>query len=233
MVACQHHVRGVLRPELKQQLLASPLIADTWSLTEDSDDPDGQTLLFGYPAVSARGAYLRPVVKVELGARSDVEPTATPLITPYVAEALPTICANGSFTVRTVAPTRTFWEKVALLHEETYRETAVAPKARLARHYYDIWALIQAGTGDQALADLDLFARVAAHRAVFFRKRQEAQDSLRPGQLRVVPAADRRKAWAEDYEAMRESMFFAEPPSFDEILTVVADFERQVNDANK
>ena len=70
----------------------------------------------------------------------------------------------------------------------------VLPKARLARHYYDVWALIRAGVADRAMADPTLFARVAAHRMVFFRKSQEAQASLQPGRLRMVPSDERRAA---------------------------------------
>lgn len=83
--------------------------------------------------------------------------------------------------------------------------------------------------GDRARADEGLFERVAAHRAVFFRKSKEVQASLRRGSLRLVPSTDRRSAWKRDYDVMREAMFFDEPPTFDEILTVVAAFEREFN----
>ena len=132
--------------------------------------------------------------------------------------------------MRAVAPERTFWEKVALLHEEAHRSGGAAPKARLARHYYDVWALIQADVADRALADPDLFARVAAHRVVFFRKSQGAQASLQPGRLSILPSSERRSAWKQDYQAMRESMFFGEAPTFDDILAAVAEFERRFND---
>ena len=114
-----------------------------------------------------------------------------------------------------------------LLHEETYRTDG--PKARLARHYYDLWCLIQAGIGEKALSDTGLFSRVVAHRIVFFRKRKEAQESLRPGSLRLLPLENLRNAWRQDYEAMREAMFFGDTPEFAEILRVIGDFERRFN----
>jgi hypothetical protein len=131
--------------------------------------------------------------------------------------------------VRAVAPERTFWEKAALLHEEAYREGLAVPKARLARHYYDLWRLITQGVAERAALDTDLFDRVAAHRAVFFRRSRDAQQSFKPGSLRLVPAGDRRAQWQRDYEAMRESMFFGEAPEFDEILAVVRGFEDRFN----
>ncbi|MCG6881539.1 MAG: nucleotidyl transferase AbiEii/AbiGii toxin family protein [Deltaproteobacteria bacterium] len=48
----------------------------SWRLHPDPDDPDGQTLLLAYPTAFAdRTSYLEQVVKIELGARSDTEPT--------------------------------------------------------------------------------------------------------------------------------------------------------------
>jgi len=131
--------------------------------------------------------------------------------------------------VHAVAPERTFWEKAALLHEETYREGSATPKARLARHYYDLWCLITRGVAERAARDAELFERVAAHRAVFFRRSREAQASFRPGSIRLVPADDRRARWQRDYDAMRESMFFGEAPEFAEILAVVSRFEEGFN----
>lgn len=227
--ACQAHIRGVLLPALTAQLGKRLPPTVTWELTVDSADPDGQTLLFNYAAAFDAGPYLRPVVKIELGARSDTEPSSYPEIRPYLAEAYPEKFMHAAFAPHTLSPERTFWEKAMLLHEETYRTGSDGPKPRLARHYYDLWCLIKAGVADQARANANLFEQVAAHRAVFFRKRKEAHDSLRPGALRLLPLAGLQAAWKQDYQAMRDAMFFAEPPSFDEILRVVGEFQEKFN----
>jgi predicted nucleotidyltransferase component of viral defense system len=229
MGACRRYVHDVLRPAMEQELRQLFSSRDVWRLEADADDPDGQTLLFHYPPALREKAYVRPVVKIELGARSDTEPSATPAIAPYLADVFPDEVVNARFPVRAVAPERTFWEKIALLHEETYREGAAAPKARLARHYYDLWRLITRGVADRALVDNGLFERVAAHRAAYFRRSREAQESFRQGSLRFVPDAARRVHWKRDYEAMRESMFFGDAPDFEEILAVAATFEERFN----
>ena len=48
--------------------------------------PDGQCLLFHYPSVFPAGSagYVRPVVKIELGARSDDWPHEEKQIQPYL-----------------------------------------------------------------------------------------------------------------------------------------------------
>ena len=228
-LACQKHIHEVLLPALAQRISERLPGGTVWKLTDDTADPDGQTLLFEYPSALSPGAYLRPSVKIELGARSDTEPAATPAIQPYLAEALPEVVRPCAFSIHTVTPERTFWEKAMLLHEESYRTEGDGPKVRLARHYYDLWCLIRAGIAERAVVDVDLFARVAAHRAVFFRKQKAAQESLRPGSLRLLPSNDQSKAWKQDYEAMREAMFFGEVPTFEEILRVVGDFAQRFN----
>lgn len=226
--ACQTHVRAKLGPELKTAIEKKMPKNEQWKLADDESDPDGQTLLLKYPSSFPAGAYLRPVVKIELGARSDTEPSELPAIQSYLAEALPGESSIDPFKIRTVAPERTFWEKAMLLHEETYR-TGDGPKGRLARHYYDLWCLILKGVAKKAVADQGLFERVAAHRAVFFRKRKEAQDSLQLGTLRLLPAKEHRVAWEMDYESMRESMFFGETPDFSAILETIGRFEMEFN----
>ena len=225
--ACHTHIKDVLQPALRNRLRATIPASMVWELTEENTADGGVSLIFKYPSVFPPGSYLRPVVIIELGARSDTEPSENPVIQPYLAEALPDELDDCTFTVRTVAPERTFWEKAMLLHEETYRTEG--PKARLARHYYDLWCLIRAGVAERAIANLGLFERVAAHRAIFFRKKREAQESLRRGAMRIVPLPDQTALWKKDYEQMREAMFFGDPPSFDEILDVVREFEKEFN----
>ena len=226
--ACRRDIRETLAPALAARI-GRVLSANSWRVEDDPDDADGQTLLFTYPAGVRGGGYVRPVVKIELGARSDTDPSATPQIVPYIAEALPDHLGDSKFEVRTLAPERTFLEKVSLLHEETFRAGGEGPPARLSRHYYDLWCLIRAGIADRALADSGLFARVVAHRKIFFRRSREAQESLRPGSLRLLPSEERRRAWKQDYDAMRDTMFFGEAPEFDQILSVVGEFENRFN----
>jgi hypothetical protein len=102
--------------------------------------PDGQCLLFHYPTVfpASVAAYVRPVVKIELGARSDDWPHEEKSIQPYVIEHFPALDPSPFFSVRVLAAERTFWEKACLLHEETFRPPGKPRKFRMARHYYDL-----------------------------------------------------------------------------------------------
>jgi len=227
--ASQTQIRDSLQPALAAGIVAKLGVDAGWRIQSDPADPDGQTLLFHYPTVFEPQAYIAPRVKIELGARSDTDPNETPQIEPYLAGVFPDVLGPSRFPVRVVAARRTFWEKAMLLHEETYRPGEKKRQERLSRHYYDLSCLIQRGVADQALADNGLFERIAAHRQVFFRYTWMDYATLRPGTLRLLPAADERAAWARDYDAMRETMFFSGAPSFDDILRVVGDFEQRFN----
>ena len=59
----------------------------------------------------------------------------------------------------------------------------------------------------------------------------KVQTSLQPGRLSMLPSSERRPAWKRDYEATRESMFFGDAPTFEDILAVAAEIERRFNDS--
>jgi len=205
-----------------------------WKLEVDPDMDDGQCLLFHYPGVFAptEAGYVRPVVKIELGARSDDWPHQEKPIQPYLAEVFPQLAMGASFPARVLAAERTFWEKALLLHEETFRPADKPRKIRMARHYYDVWCLITRGVAGRAAQDRPLFDRVAAHREVFFRWSWVDYTTLHPGALRFLPPAHHLEAWRKDYQEMRGEMFFGEVPTFDEILRVVGDFEKRFNESS-
>jgi hypothetical protein len=203
-----------------------------WSieLATLDEDPDSQSLLFRYPgALIGAAIYLNPQVKIELGARSDTWPTERPNMKPYLAEAFPEVFAVGTFTGQVVAPERTFWEKAMLLHEETYRPANKPRRARLARHYYDLWCLIRKGVAGRAVENDDLLAGVAEHRSVFFPQSWVDYGTIRRGSLRLFPDEKQIDGWRRDYNAMRGEMFFGEVPDFSEVLRVVREFERAFN----
>ncbi|MPZ47285.1 MAG: nucleotidyl transferase AbiEii/AbiGii toxin family protein [Betaproteobacteria bacterium] len=227
--ASQSRIRDSLQPTLAEAI-STKLGGNTgWRVELDPADPDGQTLLFDYPTVFEPEAYIAPRVKIELGARSDTDPNETVEIEPYLAAALPNVLGPSRFPVRVVAARRTFWEKAMLLHEENHRPPQRKRLQRLSRHYYDLACLIQHAIADQAMAEAGLFDRVLAHRRVFFRYTWMDYDTMKPGTLRLLPPEEERSAWARDYDAMRDTMFFRSAPTFDEILRVVGEFERRFN----
>ncbi len=221
--ACQRFVAESLLPELKQAVDGELVRA----VALDPTDSDQQTILLEYKSVLDEARYLQPVVKAEFGARSDIEPNANVEVRPYMPDYSGMGENSRAFHVRAVAPERTFWEKVSLLHETSFKEKA--PPARQARHYYDLFCLEQKDVAARALARPQLFRDVVEHRRILFRGAAEGQRLLEPGSVRLVPAPYRMKHWHDDYAAMASEMFMGKPPTFDDIMKVVGELERRVN----
>ncbi|HEX9778294.1 MAG TPA: nucleotidyl transferase AbiEii/AbiGii toxin family protein [Geopsychrobacteraceae bacterium] len=229
-VGCQKCVRDGIHPAL-QVAIAADMPADLdWELINDPADPDQQTLLFNYPTAFPEGAtYLRRAVKIEMGARADTDPSETIVVTPYISDAFPDLLTAANVEVSAVMPKRTFWEKAMLLHEETFRPADKRRKEFMARHYYDLYRLIEAGVADEAAADLDLFSSVAGHRVVFFRYTWVDYSTLVPGQLRLLPTEEQMADWRSDYNNMQQEMFYGQPPGFDDVLETVRGFQDRFN----
>ena len=220
-----------ISPALHDSIAADLPAAYTWELAEDPDDPDGQTLSFYYPTAFPEGAsYLRRTVKIEMGARSDTEPTESVNISTYISQAFPDLFSSANIAVRAVMPIRTFWEKAMLLHEETSRPPEKRRfREHMARHYYDLYMLIQAGVADKAAADLELFSRVLSHRKFFFRQNWVDYTTMVLGQLRLIPDEQQMPDWRSDYEKMQPEMFFGQSPEFDVIIETVRGFQERFN----
>lgn len=226
--ACATKLRDEVLPALRKSFTAA-LGTAGWSLDIASDD--NQALQFSYPSAftDAPGlSYVRPVVKLECGARSDRWPVAEQSLVPYVAEALPGLFGDAAFHVPVLDIERTFWEKATILHAEAHRPNDKATPDRFSRHYADLAALAQAPTGAAALTRDDLRSRVVAHKQVFFASAWASYPTAVPGTFRIIPSADRLTVLAADYRAMRD-MFFRPPPAWTEVVETLTQLERRIN----
>jgi hypothetical protein len=228
--ACKRKIADELRPAMIKTIETALGDARGWSLTVDEDDPDRQTLLYAYPSSlpEATGAYIRPAVKIEMGARSDHWPSAQVRIAPYVAERFPAAFETTDFIVKVLAAERTFWEKATLLHAEYHRPPDKEIPLRLSRHYYDTSRLILSGIGEKAIAHSGLLQRAVEHKKVFFPSAWAHYDQAIPGSLRLTPHPMRIRQLEDDYDKMRE-MFFADQPVFAEVLRILEEWETHFN----
>ena len=224
---CAEKLRSDVLPSLRDKF-GTELGARDWSLKVAADD--AQTLLFFYPSVfgDVAGNYVRPVVRIEGGARSDRWPVAEQALLPYFAEAFPEAFPHAAFTVPVLDAERTFWEKATSLHAEAHRAAEKATPERFSRHYADLAALARHVVGQQALLRDDLRARVVEHKQVFFTSAWASYETAKPGSFRLIPSSQRLAFLAKDYQAMHP-MFFRSPSSWTEIVEILAQLEVQIN----
>lgn len=230
---CSRRILDEMQPALRERLTATLPDGSRAKavLRVDEQDADRQTLLFEYPSVfEAPAEYLRPLVKIEMGARSHTEPHADASIRPYLAEYYPGVAPNSTFTIRTVLARRTFWEKFMAMHELRLQPDAKRRKEKSqARHYYDLYRLIEQGVADEAVKDSALFEQVRDHRMQFFRFGWMDYGTLKRGTMNPIPKDEHMADWQKDYAAMRREMFFNDPPDFETVLKTVQAFTTRFN----
>lgn len=224
---CRATVREKLVPELRRGF-ATVLGPSGWSVELDPDDC--QTVLFGYPAtdVTSAMAYVRPAIRLEMGARSDDWPAQDAAISPYAADAFPDLFAVRIARIRALAAERTFWEKATLLHAECHRPPDKPARERLARHYYDLHRLSGQSVAARALARLDLLERVIAHKRFFFAQSWAHYETARPGSFRLLPVAGRLVELRRDYREM-SAMIYGHVPDWQEIVAGLNALEKRIN----
>jgi hypothetical protein len=233
--ACQIYITDRLQrqvaDQLAEDLARAGLPPNLGRVETDSEDPDRQSLLVWYPRITpVDDGYVRPAIKIEAGAKSAIDPNVSVVVRPYVAGDVPGIDLAVP-NVTTVAAERTFWDKVVILHGLWHwydRRAALRGGQRVSRHYYDLYRLLDSDEGRQASRDLALAADCVRHARTFFGSPDLNLEAATPGSFSVRPTSAMAVVLERDYRSMT-GMIFGEPPSFDQILDVVGQFEAAVN----
>ena len=192
--ACRAYITGRLRTFLATRL--ADATAGAGRVEIDEADSDGQTLLIWYPEAEPRDdAYVRPVVRIECGAKSALDPNRPVEIRPYIGEEAAELdLAIGGVT--TIDPTRTFWDKIVIAHglRRWYERRGVLRQEgqRVSRHYYDLHCLFRSDIGKAALADRRLGGECVWHARMFFDRPDYDLASAIPGSFSV------RADWRND-----------------------------------
>jgi hypothetical protein len=234
--ACQEYIQGPMLERLsvllRQTLASADLNPKRARVEPDPDDPDRQSLLLWYPTAAAEGnAYIRRAIKIESGAKSALDPHASVVVRPYIADDLPNIdLAVGNVT--TVDPSRTFWDKVIILHGLRRwwdrRGELKGGGQRVSRHYYDVYRLLASEIGRKAIGDVGMAEDCVRHARMFFNRSDLDLASAVPGSFGLTPHDGMLADLRRDYEAM-SGMVFGPIPTVDEVVEAIAELEQRLN----
>jgi hypothetical protein len=234
--ACQEYIHGPMLEQLsallRQTLQTANLKADRARVEADPDDPDRQSLLLWYPTATTEGnAYIRRAIKIESGAKSALDPHAPVVVKPYIADDLPNSDLKVG-NVTTVAPSRTFWDKIVILHGLRRwwdrRGELKGGGQRVSRHYYDVYRLLASEIGQNATGDLAMAEDCVRHARMFFNRPDLDLASATPGSFALTPHDGMLADLRRDYEAM-SGMVFGPIPSVDEVVAAIAELEQRLN----
>ena len=221
------YIRDVVRDELRGNIYVygGEKYDVDFRVREDSD-ADPTVLLVPYYSVLPADPYIKEVVKIEFSCRNLQEPRELRSIVPFAAQLSPMIDFPETM-VPTVVPTRTFLEKVFLLHEEFQKDH---PRwHRMSRHLYDLYRLDAAGFTDKALAATDLYRTLVQHRSVFNAIRGIDYSGHRPDNLRILPPEPLLPKWQDDYRSMQEQFIYGPSPSWGELVRALSFVEDRLH----
>lgn len=234
--ACREYIQETLLGQfgvvVRSALTATGIDANEASVVIDPGDPDGQSLLFWYPSVTAaRDDYVRPAVKIESGAKSALDPHQDLTIRPYVSHELPQI-SFGVQNVTTVVAERTFWDKIIILHgvRKWFENRGVLryQGQRVSRHYYDVYRMLQSDLLRKTVGDLELAADCAAHARMFFNSPDLGLSKATPGTFSLSPIAGMADDLRRDYGRMT-GMIIGDAPRFEDVMASIASLEAELN----
>ena len=201
-------------------------LADKCTLTVEPDGegdntyPEPRKIFIAYEsAYDEQLDYLRPIVMLEVGARSLVEPYEQVQVHSMVEGIFPSITTTlVNSNISTAIPAKTMVEKMFLLHELFSVPGHGTRAERKSRHLYDLYQMMQQDFAQEAITNDALWESIRHHREVF----TSVQGVDYSGDVRqricLLPRKDIVAIWQSDYETMRSSMIHGSAPTWDELL---------------
>lgn len=218
--------------DLKTQLNELGILDEEYELVtnnEIDDTSDPHTIELQYQSIVEQRDYLPQRVLIEIGSRSLMEPAESRPIESIIGSVFPEQkFAIKRFDVSVVIPTRTFLEKIFLLHEEFLKPTDKIRHLRLTRHLYDLERLMDHSYGKEALKNKDLFEIIVEHRKKYTPVRGISYDLHKPETLNIIPPEEVISLWEQDYRIMRENMFYGESLNFEELMKRIKNLNKKL-----
>lgn len=168
--------------------------------------------------------YLHSEVKLEVGARSLLEPTAEATVKSVLEDVLPISTTIKQVIIPTALAEKTFLEKAFLLHELFSSQTSREAN-RKSRHLYDLAQMMNTDIATRAIANNELWNAIHHHRELF--TSMSGVDYTPDIRKRIVllPPNDVIDDWRNDYKDMQSSMIYGEKPTFEALIAKMKELE--------
>ena len=168
--------------------------------------------------------YLHSEVKLEVGARSLLEPTAKAAVTSVIEDVLPISTTIKQVMIPTALAEKTFLEKAFLLHE-LFSSQSSREANRKSRHLYDLAQMMNSDIAARAIADDDLWNTIHHHRELFTSMSGVDYTPDIRKRIRLLPPDDVIDDWRKDYKDMQSSMIYGEKSTFTELMEKMRELE--------
>lgn len=197
----------------------------------ERSDTDPLAIELNYKTLTDKVEYLEPRILIELSSRSLRDPFENRECISLIGQNYPDLdFVDNTILVPTVIPSRTILEKMFLLHEEFQKpEERKIRSKRMTRHLYDLWKLTDTPYMEEALTNKKLYQTIVDHRQMLTRVSWVDYSKHSPANINFIPPEKEIEKWEKDYSAMKESMFYGDTPSFDELMIALSKLNQKVN----
>ena len=220
--ASGNFVIGEFREELIEQLIKLGISTEDFQIEFDpkiDDTSDPNTLELFYKSLVSNETKIQKKVILEMGARALSEPSEKRKISSYIDQIFKDYeFIFPEFDVEVTIPTKTFLEKVFLLHEEFSKPIEKIRYNKLSRHLYDLDRLMNSEYGEKAIADKDLFNKITEFRELMNNVRGITFENHKRDLLNIIPPAEVIDLWERDYKLMQENMIVGDSLSFSDLI---------------
>ncbi len=202
---------------------------ELFAQVDENTDKDPQTIEIQYNSVLPKNDnfYIKPKILIEISSRSLTEPSQKQPINDILSSQFRILVfANQAVNILTTLPSKTFLEKIFLLHEEFAGEAKI--RDRLSRHLYDLEKLMDTEYGKNALENRELFDKIVAHRRVFNALKGIDYGNHIPAKINIIPPEKAFKDWKKDYQKMAEEMFYGDFLSFDKLIERIKELQERI-----
>jgi hypothetical protein len=211
---------GRLKEVLNQKLIENGFIDFELKATvEPNTSTDPHSLELVYKSLTEKSEYISPMIRLEVGARFQMEPSEPREIQTFVGNYFnEQKFADAPTLINTVIPKRTFLEKAFLLHEEFQKAPDKMRSDRMSRHLYDLEKIMDTDHGLEALKDTNLYNSIIIHRKTFTNVQGVDYSTHQPDKIDFVPPQFIMQEYEKDYKGMRESIIYGDSILFDELI---------------
>lgn len=223
-------VRDELCQSVQEAVVAKGL--DRWLQVEADPDgegdgtyPEPRVIHILYKSLFDEGlAYLHSEVKLEVGARSLLEPTEEAFVSSILEDELSIRTSLERVGIPTAIAEKTFLEKAFLLHE-LFSSQSLREANRKSRHLYDLAQMMKTDIAERALADDELWNTIHHHRELYTSMSGVDYTPDIRKRIRLLPPDDVLPAWRRDYRDMQSAMIYGEKPSFEVLMEKMKELE--------
>jgi predicted nucleotidyltransferase component of viral defense system len=231
--ASGNFIVGEFKEELIFQLQQLGVDKKNYNIITDDDiddTSDPHHIELEYNSIVESGEYIPQRVIIELGARALLEPNEPKVVQSIIGQIYPEQAFTiQPFEVIVVVPTKTFLEKIMLLHEEFLKPIETIRHYRMSRHLYDIEKLMDHEYGKEAIKDKNLFETLVQHRSKYSPIRGISYEWHTPQTINFIPPQEVIERWKKDYQDMQEYMIYGETLEFEGLIERMIELKTRFN----